>query len=141
MADLKAGLFAFVSNKASIVALIRSRFYPDQADDNAELPYVVYARTSEPSITHLTGVSEIVVAEYQFDIYANDSVEKFDVEEAFRNSFDGFIRGTMGTVFVQSCFITSMRDESEASVDGQEDPVFRTIFDVSITYGRPAPTG
>jgi hypothetical protein len=119
----------------AISAVIGSRVYPlgDVPQTIAEMPFVIYQRTSAPRTHHLTGVSGLVVADIVWSIYGDvyDTVKA--LADNCRLALDG-MRGTKtiapNSIVIKCCLLTDEKEDSEFPDDKSE----RRIFRIDQTY-------
>ncbi len=134
--ELKEGIFTVVTADAGLTALIVDRIYPDIADQKKQMPYITYQMESQEGVPHMTGVSGLARTEIQFTIWAATAESRSAVVKALRLLFDGKVRQTLGTVFVQISRNTGNIDTKENPDDGSQNVVFGTFSDYSFWHNR-----
>lgn len=76
-------------------AVVGDRIYPDLAPSDAGLPYVVYAKADEDSMTMLSGLTVTISAEYELIFAAEtreDAIEVANALKAMNGQSEGGIK-------------------------------------------------
>lgn len=133
MADLKAGLYSFLTGNATITTQVGARIYPTIAPAGADTPYVVFTRIGFQEHAALAGQLGLYETPLQIDIWGKSSLEVDNAFLAFQSVLDGY-RGLWGSVDIRDARITSVLDGFEAPSDGLEDGDYRTLINLDVWY-------
>lgn len=126
MADIEAGLFAFLSADAGISAVVGTRIYPLRVPEDATLPALAYHKISGPSEHSKDGDMNLNHPRFQFTCWADKYADAKAGRTAVVAALNGFANGgTMGgAVVVEQVIVTDDMDlhdpqslEFGASVD------------------------
>jgi len=133
VADLKVGLYAFLTGNSNVTDEVGTRIYPLLAPATAALPFMTYQRIARQETAHLTGLSQLVFAAYQFDIWGSTVAEAEDALLAILAELDGY-RGLMGTVRISRLLVTSILDGLEDPSDGRTLGIWRHTITADIWF-------
>jgi Protein of unknown function (DUF3168) len=136
MADFQAGLFTWLMSQPSIAAQLGSRMYPILAPATAPLPFLTYQRIGEEEEAHLSGLSGLTRAMYQFDVWGATAQEAYTACQAVKLAMDMY-RGLMGVVPVRQFSISSILDGLEPPTEGQTLGIFRHTITADVWFHEP----
>ena len=137
MADFRAGLYSWLTSQAPITAQVGTRIYPLLAPSTAAMPFLTYQRIDEQEEAHLTGLSGLTMAVYQFDVWGKSASEAAAALAALKTAMDMY-RGLMGAVPIRQFTITSILDGLEEPSDGQTMGLFRHTITADVWFHEPA---
>jgi hypothetical protein len=133
VADFQAGLYTFLTGNSNITDEVSTRIYPMLAPATAALPYITYQRIGQQEEAHMTGMSGLTQAPYQFDIWGSTASEAEDALLAVAEELDGY-RGLMGTVRVYRLLITGILDGLEAPTSGRTLGIWRHTITADVWF-------
>ena len=136
MADFRTGVFTWLTSQAPVTALVGLRIYPLLAPATAALPYVTYQRIGEAEEAHLTGLSGLTHAVYQFDVWGQTAFQAETALQALKEAMDMY-RGDMGLVPIRQFSITSIIDGLEQPSDGQSVGIWRHTITADVWFHEP----
>lgn len=136
MTDFQAGLYAWLTSQVPVVAQVGTRIYPVLAPATAALPFLTYQRIGEAQEAHLTGLSGLTQATYQFDIWGATADQAETALLALKLAMDMY-RGVMGVVPVRQFSITSILDGLEPPSEGQTMGIFRHTITADVWWHEP----
>lgn len=114
----------FLLANSTIEGMIVDRIFPQQAPQNADFPYVVYHRISNPSLRHLGGRAGVSHPRIQIDCYARLYSEAKALRDAIISLIDPdesrVSRRLWGTVPVQSSIVEDSYDDHQIPAHGDE---------------------
>lgn len=116
--SLETKLYTLLSSDAGVVAIASDRVYPDEAPQNAALPYVVYTRISSGRVYSLSGYSGLENPRIQIDCYAETMADVVSLSDAVISAMRG-----------ATTFKVAMDDPENMP---EEDGTFRIMIDFSI---------
>ena len=82
---IESALYSYLSNKASITALVSTRIYPQVGPDSADYPFITYNVISESHDHAMQGATGLANPSMQVDVWAETIADRVDVSEALRN--------------------------------------------------------
>jgi Protein of unknown function (DUF3168) len=136
VADFQAGLFTWLMSQPPIAAHVGSRIYPLLAPATAALPFLTYQRIGEQEEAHLTGLSGLTRATYQFDVWGATADQAETALLAVKLAMDMY-RGVMGNVPVRQFSISSILDGLEPPSEGQTMGIFRHTITADVWWHEP----
>jgi len=107
-------IYYLLSNDATVSGLVSTRIFPEVADQEQAMPYIVYnIRSNDPSDVQ-TGPSALDTASIEVASYSTSYTQAIDVAAAVRLALDR-VGGTYNGVNVQSIqYTTEVMDFEEA---------------------------
>lgn len=107
-------IYYLLSNDATVSGLVSTRIFPEVADQEQAMPYIVYnIRSNDPSDVQ-TGPSALDTASIEIACYSTSYTQVIDVASAVRLALDR-VGGTYSGVNVQSIqYTTETMDFEEA---------------------------
>ena len=121
-------IYYLLSNYSDLTDIVSTRIYPEVAEQDAAMPFVIYTVVSnEPSDTQ-SSPSQLDIAQVDVVLFSTDYAESVDMGVAARAALDR-VTGTYNGVNVQSCQYTS------EVIDFEEYPrayVITQSYDVRI---------
>lgn len=131
-------IYYLLTNSTDVTDIVSTRVYPEIAEQNAALPYVVYnISNNEPTDTK-HDVSQLDTAQIEVNVYSESYTECIDLAVAVRAALDR-VKGTYAGVDVQSIqYLNEIIDFDEP----QRCFNIAADYDVRISRaGAPIPTG
>jgi hypothetical protein len=99
-------IYYLLSNYSDLTDIVSTRIYPEVAEQDAAMPFVIYTVVSnEPSDTQ-SSPSQLDIAQVDIVLFSTDYSQVVDMGVAARAALDR-ITGTYNSVNVQSCQYTS----------------------------------
>lgn len=121
---------------AGITALVAGRIYPVATPQDAARPFLLYRRISSRHHQHLSGGSEVCIADIELACVADTYSEAVALADAVREVVDGY-RGT-AAYGATSTTINSIRLQSETDesfeIDGRDMPLFACNQTYTLAY-------
>lgn len=138
---IESALYSYLSNKASITALVSTRIYPEVGPNDAGYPFITYITVTGDQQHDMSGASGLTNVRMQIDAWADIIADRVSVSEALRNALDGFT-GNMGTenLNIRSCFLADYSTLRETEPEGRGQPIYRASLDFSIWHVESVPT-
>lgn len=138
---IESALYSYLSNKASVTALVSDRIYPQVAPQGTAYPFVTFNVLSEDTQHDMSGASGLTNVAMQIDAWCETVADRVSVSEALRNALDGF-RGAMGTesLHISNFFMTDRQNFVEGDTEGKAHPLYRSSMDFSIWHAESVPT-
>jgi len=94
-------IYYLLTNASDVTAIVGTRIYPEVAQQNAALPYIVYnVSNNEPSDTKREP-SKLDTAEVEVNVFSEKYTQAIDMGVAVRAALDR-VKGTYSGVNVQS---------------------------------------
>ena len=131
--SLETDLRARLLGDPSLVLLVDSRIYPDQAPQEAERPYITYERISAFRPLHFCGVTPCVQARVVYEIFAASreaARQIFDLLDTILNGLSGLV----GATKLRLAHVDDETDSSEAPAGGDEEAVYVSRLDLLAWY-------
>jgi hypothetical protein len=133
--SIEAAIEARAAAFAGLTALIGTtptRFYPEQAEQGAILPYVTYSVITDPPV-HVMGADKEAQAHVQFDAWASSWVIARAVRDQLKLCFDR-LAGTFGGTTV----IGSVCDNRGMTVQPEDTSLLpRITMEFTMTHLTP----
>jgi hypothetical protein len=99
-------IYYLLSNYSDLTDIVSTRIYPEVAEQDAAMPFVIYTVVSnEPSDTQ-SSPSQLDIAQVDVVLFSTDYSQVVDMGVAARAALDR-VTGTYNGVNVQSCQYTS----------------------------------
>lgn len=126
--------------ETAVSQLVEDRIYFARARQDTPAPYIVYRVISESRQQHIGGVSGLVTARIQFDIFSSDPDNAIAIVAALRGMLDGYDRamGAAG-LDVRLIWLESIADGFPEIVHGDEIGLHHVIMDIFATYAESIP--
>lgn len=139
--SLESALYSYLSNEATITAIVGTQIYAHMATEGATLPRIIYTSVSRQAFDHLTAPSGVVSSRMQIDSYAITPDGAIDLAEAVRVLLHGY-RGQMGTEALEIRWSTldTQRNNYESPHDDSSVGVHRASQDYMIVHHETIPT-
>ena len=138
---IETAMFSYLSNKASITALVNTRIYATVPPSSVTYPFITYTVLSEDTEHDMGGAVGLTNVLLQIDAWAYIVSERQAISEALRNALDGY-KGQMGAELldIRNCFMTDRNTFEEPDKQGKNLPVHRSSLDFSIWHVESVPT-
>lgn len=148
--SIKGAIYEHLADDASIAALVGTRIYPGGAphkddriaDTGAAFPYIIYGRTSNQHVRHMTGASGFAQPRFEVTCWDTDDLVVEELAEHIRNRLDHF-RGTMGTVSTADVRVAMLDSDSDGLVsptDADDLPIHSRVLEFLIWHTETVPT-
>ncbi len=133
-------IYYLLSNYSDLTDIVSTRIYPEVAEQDAAMPFVIYTVVSnEPSDTQ-SSPSQLDIAQVDIVLFSTDYSQVVDMGVAARAALDR-VTGTYNGVNVQSCQYTSevidFEEYPRAYVITQSYDVRINRDEFEITQGTP----
>lgn len=137
---LEADLYNFLSNEASITALVSTRIFPVRVPQaQTTKPCITYTRISGQRIRDFDGEVGIENPRIQIDCWANTFASAFSVADAVRLKLDGK-RGNINSNFLYGCYLDDERHSFVTPKDASDKGVYRISVDYIFWHTETAAT-
>ena len=138
---IESALYSHLSTKASIIALVSDRIYPQIAPNGTAYPFITFTVINEDHDHAMSGATGLANVSMQIDVWTETIADRVAVSEALRNALDGFT-GDMGTedLNIRSCFLDNRAVFQETDTEGKGQPIYRASMDFSIWHVETVPT-
>ena len=115
---------------AGIAALVGTRVYPQLADENATLPFLVFQRISGPRVPDLAGPTGLAQPRFQVDAYSESYLTAKNVATQVRLALDGY-SATVDGVMIHGVTFVDERDLFESATDPK---LHRVSMDFRVSH-------
>lgn len=138
---IETALYSYLSNKATMTALVGTRIYASVPPSAPVYPFVTFQVINNQPAHHMGGAVGLTDVTMQIDAWAFLVSEQQAISEALRNALDGF-KSTMGTesLDIRKCFLDTRNTFQEPDKQGKNLPVHRASLDFSIWHVESLPT-
>lgn len=146
---IRADLLAYLMDQSSVTDLIGTRMTLSRipidvygVPMSGPYPCVSYRRTSAGHHHNLDGSQGCCEADFEFDVWGDDTEEVEAVGEAIRLKLQGFV-GTMGSGPGTTVFKVTLINEQDffhPPQDGSDGGIHRTTFSYNIGFDVAIPT-
>lgn len=111
MADytIETALYSILANNAGVAALVGTRIHPNEAPDNATVPFIVYSQVSGSSDLAMDGPTGAADGQWQFSCWAATKTGATVLAEKVRLALSGY-DGTVQQRRIRCCALTDKRD-------------------------------
>lgn len=123
----ETALRAILLDNATLAGLIGARIYRGVSQQDAAMPYCVFARTKTESHQTMEGASGLYECDVQFSFCDTsfDSLEVVaDLAEGILNNFSGLVEVDGKEIDIQHCFLVDDRDGDVQLPDGSGQPIY-----------------
>lgn len=137
MANIKEAMYLSLSQSADVTAIVGNRIYPDQLDENSEMPDLAFQVVSHVQPKAFRSVVSISMDRVQITAYALQRQDLTKLYDAIKAIWDVKYQTTIGGLFVKASHISPDEgavDEDEAAEDGEGSGVRVMRLDVMVTY-------
>lgn len=114
--QIEQAIYARLAADATLSALVGTRIYPDQGQEDADLPFVVYDQAEEERVRTMTGYVSLGRQQMRLEVTAATKSSAKAVVAALKGSLDGYA----GPVGSGTLSVAGIFHEGEAS--GAEPP-------------------
>lgn len=131
-------IYYLLTNATDVTDIVSTRIYPEIAQQDADLPFIVYNVTNNEPTDTKRDVSQLDTAQIEVNIYSESYTQCIDLAAAVRTALDR-IKGTYAGVDVQSIqYLNEIIDFDEP----QRAYNINADYDVRISRsGTPIPQG
>lgn len=124
-------IYSVVASDATLVGLIGTRVYPEEAPNNVVYPYITFSKVRTEPTRAKNIVSPLDMIKVTFFIYSNNYDTSENVAIALRNKFDN-LRGTYNSIKLDWCIF-----EDEMTGDPvMEDKIYWIAIDFLFKINR-----
>lgn len=133
--EIEQALYAHLTAAPALAALVGTRVYPDQAEEGATLPYLVYEQAEQERLRTLTGHVSLARWGMHLEIVAVSKSSAKAVRNAVLASLEDF-RGTLGTGTLQAAgaFVEGEESGAEPPQHAEGQGEYRWGLDLSIWF-------
>lgn len=136
MPTAKEAMYAALKGAAAITEVVGDDIYPDQADQSASRPYLVFQEVSNAKIKTMRGTLNLRNARFQLTAWADEREDLDELRTAIEDLLDAK-SGAIGGLTVQYSRIDPGEgavDEDEPADEGYGDGPRVLRVDVLWTY-------
>ncbi len=121
MPTVSEAMFAALTGSNAVQAIVGDRINPDQADVDAEMPYLTYQVSAKQSPKSLRGRIDISRCEVELTAFAAQRQELTALKTVLENLLDGKARQLIGGLLVKKCVLIDpgFADEDEPADDSE----------------------
>jgi hypothetical protein len=124
-------IYAVVASDATLVSLIGTRVYPEEAPNTVTYPYITFSKVNTQPTRVKNIVSPLDMVKVTFFVYSKNYDTSENVAIALRNKFDN-LRGTYNSVNLDWCIF-----EDETTGDPvMEDKIYWIAIDFLFKINR-----
>lgn len=124
-------IYAVVASDPTLVGLIGTRVYPEEAPNTVSYPYITFSKVRTEPTRVKNIVSPLDMIKVTFFIYSNNYDTSENVAIALRNKFDN-LRGTYNLINLDWCIF-----EDEMTGDPvMEDKIYWIAIDFLFKINR-----
>ena len=124
-------IYSVVASDATLVGLIGTRIYPEEAPNSVTYPYITFSKVRTEQTRAKNIVSPLDMIKVTFFIYSNNYDTSENVAIALRNKFDN-LRGTYNSINLDWCIF-----EDEMTGDPvMEDKIYWIAIDFLFKINR-----
>jgi hypothetical protein len=124
-------IYAVVASDATLVSLIGTRVYPEEAPNTVAYPYITFSKVNTQPTRVKNIVSPLDMVKVTFFVYSKNYDTSENVAIALRNKFDN-LRGTYNSVNLDWCIF-----EDETTGDPvMEDKIYWIAIDFLFKINR-----
>jgi hypothetical protein len=117
-------IYAVVASDATLVGLVGTRVYPEEAPNTVTYPYITFSKVNTQPTRVKNIVSPLDMVKVTFFVYSNNYDTSENVAIALRNKFDN-LRGTYNSINLDWCIF-----EDETTGDPvMEDKIYWIAID------------
>jgi len=132
--EIEIHLQKWLRSQSRVYALIGNRIFPDSPPQNTILPYIVYTRISGNRWRVLRSAINVAQARIQLDCFGATSKEAKSLGCVIQDVIETFFRGEMDEIFVQSIYVSDIRDDSFKPIDASDRMEYKRSLDVIIHW-------
>jgi hypothetical protein len=124
-------IYTIVASDATLVSLIGTRVYPEEAPNTVAYPYITFSKVNTAPTRVKNIVSPLDMVKVTFFVYSNSYDTSENVAIALRNKFDN-LRGTHNSINLDWCIF-----EDETTGDPvMEDKIYWIAIDFLFKINR-----
>ena len=124
-------IYAVVASDATLVGLVGTRVYPEEAPNNVAYPYITFTKVNTQPTRVKNIVSPLDMVKVTFFVYSKNYDTSENVAIALRNKFDN-LRGTYNSINLDWCIF-----EDETTGDPvMEDKIYWIAIDFLFKINR-----
>jgi hypothetical protein len=124
-------IYAVVASDATLVGLVGTRVYPEEAPNTVTYPYITFSKVNTQPTRVKNIVSPLDMVKVTFFVYSKNYDTSENVAIALRNKFDN-LRGTYNSVNLDWCIF-----EYETTGDPvMEDKIYWIAIDFLFKINR-----
>ena len=140
--EIMSELQNFFLGRPEIAGLVGSRLFPGQARAGIPFPFVTFIQTGSEPQFHTTGESGLIQADFQFDIWSDESVQARQLARQFRLAASGYLRKkplVSNEPSVDWMQVSSQRETMIPPGDGSEVAIYNVSLDIDLWYRDTVP--
>ncbi len=131
--SIEAELRKIIKADGPVAGLIVARMYPLVVPQNADKPYIAYARISTQRTRVMSGYSGPTVVAFRLTCWSLNYDTSVDLANKVRAVIDN-AKGTWGDITIQRCFVTDESDELNPPPGLFEQNAFGRNLDIEMVY-------
>lgn len=131
--SVRDSLFSVLVSDPALYALVGDKVYPDAAPQGMALPYVVFAKLSDPHQHHIAGATNLLQPMYQITGYATKRLAAERIGDAIVAVIDTR-SGTVGDDLWHWASVGERRDLESPRGDGTYDIDHGDQIEVTIWH-------
>ena len=138
---IESALFSYLSTKASVIAVVGTKIFPEVAPESALYPFITYQVLGDTPEHHMTSAAGLTNVSMQIDVWADTFASSVTISEVIRNALDGFT-GDMGSenLSIRTCHLENRLSLAEPDAESEHLPIFRKSMDFLIWHAETVPT-
>jgi hypothetical protein len=131
--EIEEAINAYLLTEPGLTALIGNRIYPDEAEDGAVLPYVVYKDVDDIKNHTLEGQLPDENPVKQWTVYATTKKEAKAVARQIKAALKDY-SGILSGIPVQHIML--LNELSDIAVISEDKRAYYTLLEFEISYER-----
>tara|TARA_Y100001938_G_scaffold103379_1_gene141092 strand:+ start:318 stop:740 length:423 start_codon:yes stop_codon:yes gene_type:complete len=139
MSDISVSVRSKLISDSNVTSLVGSRIYPSALPQNADLPAIRYETSIQRPINKLSGGAGFAISTVSVDIIAESHIAAYNVQQAVRESLQGWT-GTAGSTEFASVSAVNIREDFIEPIDASDVGRYRVNMDFEIIHEQTIPT-
>lgn len=144
MATVIKAMVKELRDDTTVAGLVSARVHSETVPTGNVLPYIVLQDIDRVGMHTLAAPSGFATSRIQVDVWAANPDSRATVDDAVRETLDGFPRGTLGsgtmTAEVQNVRLDIQISSEEEPTVGNEKLLYRRQMDFMVTHVETVPT-
>ena len=119
----------------AVSALVGTRIYPEEAPQDADLPFVVYQEAARQTVMTMSGPVDLDSWRMSLELYADRRSSLRSLSAAIRTAMNGY-KGDIGSGTIRVCgvFIEDETSELSPPQHAEDRGVMQCNMDLAIWY-------
>lgn len=139
MSDISVSVRAKLVSDSSVTTLVGTRIYPSILPQNPTLPAIRYETGIQRPAHKLSGGAGFATSTVSIDIFAVSHIEAYNVQQAIRESLQGW-SGTANSTEMVSVNVVNIREDYLQPTDASDVGKYRVNMDVEIIHEQSIPS-